>query len=258
MFRKYLSILALPAATMLGACDDNDDPLIVTDEGDNIVAVAQSAGSFNTLLTALDAAGLTSALESGGPFTVFAPSDDAFAAIDPATLNSILADTELLTSILTFHVVPGTLRASDVVSSAGAATLNGAYLNFSNQDGNVRVADANVTATDIEASNGIIHVIDKVIFPEPIQDIVAVAQSAGIFNTLLAAVEAAGLVGALQGDGPLTVFAPTDDAFAAIDSELLGDLIADTELLTSVLLYHVVPGFFGSDNVTASVGSLLP
>jgi uncharacterized surface protein with fasciclin (FAS1) repeats len=139
-------------------------------------------------------------------------------------------------------VVPGLLPASSVVGLASAPTLNGKALSISVEGGTVRVDDATVIATDIEASNGIIHVIDKVILPEPIQDIVQLARSTGIFNTLLAAVEAAGLTSVLKGEGPFTVFAPTDEAFAAVPAEALADLLADTEALTAVLTYHVVAG----------------
>jgi transforming growth factor-beta-induced protein len=237
---RSTAALALPLALVLGACDD--DPVQIQDEPDTIVGVARDAGSFSTLLTALDAAGITSALEGPGPFTVFAPTDAAFAAIDSEVLADLLADTELLVAVLTYHVAPGLLPASSVVGLASAPTLNGKALSISVEGGTVRVDDATVIATDIEASNGIIHVIDKVILPEPIEDIVQLARGTGIFNTLLAAVEAAGLTSVLKGEGPFTVFAPTDEAFAAVPAQALADLLADTEALTAVLTYHVVAG----------------
>jgi transforming growth factor-beta-induced protein len=240
--RRGTALLALPLALASAACDD--DPVRTQDDQDTIVDVARDAGSFSTLLAALNAAGLTSALEGDGPFTVFAPTDDAFAAIDSEVLADLIADTELLTAVLTYHVVPGLLPASSVVGLASAPTLNGKDLSISVQGGTVQVDDATVTATDIQASNGIIHVIDKVILPEPIQDIVQLARSTGIFNTLLAAVEAAGLTSVLKGEGPFTVFAPTDEAFAALPAEALANLLADTNALTAVLTYHVVTGEF--------------
>jgi uncharacterized surface protein with fasciclin (FAS1) repeats len=249
LIQKKMAILALPLALTLGACDDDSGPMGTEDDLGTIVAVAQDAGSFSTLLTALDVAGLTAALEGMGPYTVFAPTDDAFAAIAPETLNGLLADTEQLAAVLTYHVVPGAFTSGQVVGLSSAPTLNGKALAISVDGGTVRVDNATVTATDIEASNGIIHVIDGVLLPEPIEDIVQLAKSSAIFNTLLSAVEAAGLVDALKSEGPFTVFAPTDDAFAAIDDEVLGDLVADTELLTAVLTYHVVPGLFLAENV---------
>jgi transforming growth factor-beta-induced protein len=248
LIRRNVALLALPLAFALGACDD-DDPVQVEDPLGTIVGVAQDAGSFSTLLTALDVAGLTPALEGEGPFTVFAPTDDAFASISPETLNDLLADTEKLAAVLTYHVVAGRFTASDVTGLSSAPTLNGKAVSISTDGGAVRVDGATVIATDIEASNGIIHVIDGVLLPEPIENIVQLAKSSGIFNTLLAAIEAAGLGDALQGEGPFTVFAPTDDAFAAIDAEVLGDLVADTDLLTAVLTYHVVPGLFMAEQV---------
>lgn len=249
LIQKKTALLALPLALTLGACDDDSGPMGTGDDLGTIVAVAQDAGSFSTLLTALDVAGLTAALEGMGPYTVFAPTDAAFAAIAPETLNGLLADTEQLTAVLTYHVVPGELASGQVVGLSSAPTLNGKALAISVDGGTVRVDNATVTATDIEASNGIIHVIDRVLLPEPIEDIVQLAKSSAIFNTLLSAVEAAGLVDALKSEGPFTVFAPTDDAFAAIDAEVLGDLVSDTELLTAVLTYHVVPGLFLAENV---------
>lgn len=249
LIQKKMAILALPLALTLGACDDDSGPMGTGDDLGTIVAVAQDAGSFSTLLTALDVAGLTAALEGMGPYTVFAPTDDAFAAIAPETLNGLLADTEQLAAVLTYHVVPGAITSGQVVGLSSAPTLNGKALAISVDGGTVRVDNATVTATDIEASNGIIHVIDGVLLPEPLEDIVQLAKSSAIFNTLLSAVEAAGLVDALKSEGPFTVFAPTDDAFAAIDAEVLGDLVADTELLTAVLTYHVVPGLFLAENV---------
>ena len=247
--RKSMVLLALPLAFAATACDDDDGGPTAIEEDRNVVQVAQDAGSFNTLLAALDAASLTGALEGEGPFTVFAPSDDAFAAIDSEVLNDLLSDTELLAAVLTYHVVPGRFAASDVVGLDTAPTLNGKAVDISVDGGTVFVDGATVTATDIEASNGIIHVIDRVILPEPIADIVQVARGSATFNTLLAALEAADLTGALKGEGPFTVFAPTDDAFAAIDPEVLDDLLADTELLAAVLTYHVLPGLFPAENV---------
>jgi transforming growth factor-beta-induced protein len=248
--RRATALMALPLALALGACDD--DPVRIQDDQETIVGVARDAGSFSTLLAALNAAGLTSALEGEGPFTVFAPTDEAFAAIDPEVLADLIADTELLTAVLTYHVAPGLLPSSSVVSLNSAPTLNGKQVSISVEGGTVRVDDATVIAVDIEASNGIIHVIDRVILPEPIQDIVQLARSTGIFNTLLAAVEAAGLTDVLKGSGPFTVFAPTDEAFAAIPAGALAALVADTEALTAVLTYHVVAGELRAADVLGS------
>ena len=131
----------------------------------NIVEVAISAGSFNTLVAALQAAGLVEVLSGEGPFTVFAPTDEAFAQIPEADLNALLADKEALTAVLTYHVVAGRVLAKDVVNLTSAQTVNGQSVEISVKDGKVMVDGATVVATDIEATNGVIHVIDKVILP---------------------------------------------------------------------------------------------
>jgi uncharacterized surface protein with fasciclin (FAS1) repeats len=130
-----------------------------------IVDVAVQAGSFNTLVQAVQAAGLVETLSGEGPFTVFAPTDEAFAQIPQETLQAVLADKEKLTAILTYHVVPGKLMAADVVRSTQLQTVQGQSITVSTEGG-VRVDDANVIQTDIEADNGVIHVIDKVIMPK--------------------------------------------------------------------------------------------
>ncbi|MCS7209526.1 MAG: fasciclin domain-containing protein [Fimbriimonadales bacterium] len=130
-----------------------------------IVDVAVQAGSFNTLVQAVQAAGLVETLSGPGPFTVFAPNDEAFAQIPQETLQAVLADKEKLTAILTYHVVPGRLMAADVARSSQLQTVQGQSITVSTEGG-VRVDDANVIQTDIEADNGVIHVIDKVIMPK--------------------------------------------------------------------------------------------
>ncbi len=219
----------------------------------DIVDTAAAAGSFNTLLAAAEAAGLVDALKGDGPFTVFAPTDDAFAALPDGTVEALLADPEALADILLYHVVPGKVMAADVTDGLEAETLHGATVSFSTMGG-VMINDANIVATDIEASNGVIHVIDAVILPPApeaaLMDIVDTAVAAGSFTTLLAAVEAAGLVDALKGDGPFTVFAPTDEAFAALPDGTVEALFADPEALASILLYHVVSGKVMAADVT--------
>lgn len=132
---------------------------------EDIVEVARAAGSFNTLLAAVEAAGLVDVLKGEGPFTVFAPTDEAFAKIPEADLNALLNDREALESVLLYHVVPGAVMASDVVEMSMAETANGASLTIAVKEDRVMVDDATVISTDIEASNGVIHVIDTVIMP---------------------------------------------------------------------------------------------
>ncbi|MEM7465558.1 MAG: fasciclin domain-containing protein [Pseudomonadota bacterium] len=134
----------------------------------DIVAVASGNKDFDTLVAAVSAAGLVETLQGDGPFTVFAPTNAAFAALPEGTLDSLLKpeNKERLVSILTYHVVPGAIKAADVVNVTAAKTVNGESITVSADDGGVMIDSANVVATDIEASNGIIHVIDKVILPK--------------------------------------------------------------------------------------------
>jgi uncharacterized surface protein with fasciclin (FAS1) repeats len=221
-----------------------------------IVDIAVADGRFSTLVTALQAAELVDTLQGEGPFTVFAPTDDAFAALPEGTLDSLLADIPALTDVLLYHVVSGQVMAADVVTLSSADTVLGQPVSISVDGGSVKVNDANVIITDIEGSNGVIHVIDAVILPssddsammnedammEEKPSIVDIAVNDGRFSTLVTALQAADLVGTLQGEGPFTVFAPTDDAFAALPEGTLDSLLADIPALTDVLLYHVVPG----------------
>jgi uncharacterized surface protein with fasciclin (FAS1) repeats len=132
----------------------------------DIVDVAVAAGSFTTLAKALEVAGLVETLKGDGPFTVFAPTDEAFAKVPKATLEALLADKEKLTAVLTYHVVPGKVMAEKVVKLSSATTVNGQDVSITVKDGKVMVDNANVVKTDIKASNGVIHVIDSVILPK--------------------------------------------------------------------------------------------
>jgi len=214
---------------------------VILPEARDIVDIAVEDGRFTTLVAAVEAAGLVDALQADGPLTVFAPTDDAFAALPEGTVEALLADIPTLTDILLYHIVDGKVMASDVVELTSAMSLQGQYLDIEVMDGKVMIDNAQVIITDIEASNGVIHVIDAVVLPET-RDIVDIAVEDGRFTTLVAALEAAGLVDALKADGPLTVFAPTDDAFAALPEGTVEALLGDIPALTNILLYHVVEG----------------
>ncbi|MEM8862744.1 MAG: fasciclin domain-containing protein, partial [Chloroflexota bacterium] len=205
-----------------------------------IAEIASEAGTFNTLVAALDAAGLVDTFAGEGDFTVFAPTDDAFAALPEGTVESLLEDPSgALTDILTYHVVEGSVLAETVVTLDSATTLLGEDVSIAVVDGGVVLNDAvNVVTTDIKATNGVIHVIDAVLLPpsmtaeeemmeEPTQTIAEIAVEAGTFNTLVAALDAAGLVDTFAGEGEFTVFAPTDDAFAALPEGTVESLLQD-------------------------------
>jgi len=152
--------IAVPVAAQEGGTE-------VAGEAD-IVDTAVEAGSFETLVTAVEAAGLVETLRGDGPFTVFAPTDEAFAQLPEGLLAELLepANRDRLTAILTYHVVPGRVTASEVVELGAAETVQGQSVEFRVEDGTAYVEDAEIVTTDIAASNGVIHVIDSVILPE--------------------------------------------------------------------------------------------
>ncbi len=224
----------------------------------NIYETARAAGGFTTLLAAVDAAGLDGALKGPGPLTVFAPTDDAFAALPAGTVEALLADIPLLTRILQYHVAAGEVDSGAVVGLDGsyAQTIGGELVWVTVEDGKVILNTdsdkAEVIVVDIQASNGIIHVIDTVLVPK---DIPTVAAEAGL-TTLLAALEAGGLDEAVAGpNGPFTVFAPTNDAFAALGGTLT-DLLEPENVadLQRILTYHVASGVATAEDVIALDG----
>jgi len=178
-----------------------------------------------------------------GPFTVMAPTNAAFRQVDQATLDRIAADKDLLTTVLTYHVVPAEVKAADVVKLTSATSVQGQRIDVKVAGKDVTVDGAKVVATDVACSNGVIHVIDTVILPVD-GTIVDVAAKNGSFNTLVAAVKAAGLVETLSGKGPFTVLAPTDAAFAKLPAGTLEMLLKpeNKQQLADILKYHVVPG----------------
>jgi uncharacterized surface protein with fasciclin (FAS1) repeats len=159
MKKAALAGVALALATMI---------VTPAARGADIVETAVAAGQFNTLAKALEAAGLVDALKEPGPFTVFAPTDEAFSRLPAGTLEDLLKpeNRDKLRSILTYHVVSGRVMSSEVVKLRSAKTLNGQSVRIRARGGKVQVDDANVVKADIEASNGVIHVIDKVILPK--------------------------------------------------------------------------------------------
>ncbi|MBE7492326.1 MAG: fasciclin domain-containing protein [Planctomycetes bacterium] len=208
----------------------------------DIVDTAAGNPSFKTLVAAVQAAGLVETLKGKGPFTVFAPTDDAFGKLPAGTVDALLKpeNKHKLTAILTHHVVSGSVMAADVAKLKEATSVFGQKLALDTAKG-VKVGSATVTATDIACTNGVIHVIDTVLIP---QDIVEIAAGDGRFKTLVAALKAGELVDALKGTGPLTVFAPTDDAFAKLPKETLEALLKpeNKAKLQAILKFHVVSG----------------
>jgi transforming growth factor-beta-induced protein len=269
---SLLLTLAVPVA--LAANEMADDA-----NSSSIVDIAVNDGRFTTLVAAVQAAGLAEAL-SGGEWTVFAPTDDAFAKLGLNADN--IADTfstDELTDILLYHAIGAKVSSADALTLLGDVTMaNGQKAGLKFVDGSLYVNDdSKVIIPDIYASNGVIHVVDTVVLgPWPRTEdgsassseatggstdtagntIVDLAVADGRFTTLVAAVQAAGLAGALSG-GEWTVFAPTDDAFAKLG--LNADNIADaftTEELTDILLYHALSGEVKSDIALTLVGDI--
>ncbi len=161
-----IALIAGPAFAHCGKCGVGEEHSHAAEASTNdIVAVAMSAGSFNTLVAAVKAAGLAETLQSAGPFTVFAPTDEAFAKLPDGTVESLIANPDQLKKILLYHVVSGKVTASDVVKLSDAATVEGSDVMIKVNGTGVMVNNANVIQTDVMASNGIIHVIDTVLIP---------------------------------------------------------------------------------------------
>lgn len=242
--RSVLIAAAVGASTtLLQACGGGDD-----EPQRNIVEVAQNTPDLSILVEAVVAAGLAPTL-STEKLTVFAPTNAAFAALLAelgVTKEALLADKALLTAVLTYHVLGSNVPLANVPVGKAISPLAGGFFKIESLGG-LKITDGrnrvgNITATDIQASNGVVHLVDRVLLPAN-KDIVATAQSLPDFSILVEAVVAAGLVETLQSAGPFTVFAPTNAAFAALLGELgVGKdaLLADKALLTKVLTYHVV------------------
>ncbi len=275
---------ALPAA------DETTTTTEAMAEVGNIAEVATEAGNFTTLLAAATAADLVGPLTADSELTVFAPTDEAFAAALEAldlSADELLAS-DALADILTYHIVAGEVKSDVVVTLDGqeVETLNGDSVTVSVDGSSVKVNDANVVAVDVDASNGVIHVIDSVLLPadvaaalgaggedameddamedDAMEDVPAtvvdIATSSDDFSILVEAVLAADLAGTLSGEGPFTVFAPTNDAFAAaLDAlELTKEELLASPDLAGILTYHVVPAKVLAADAIAADGTEVP
>merc|ERR1719345_564630 len=216
----------------------------------NIVQLAQATPDLSTLVTALVAGGLTGTLSGKGPFTVFAPTNEAFAKIETKALNALLKNKAQLDKLLEYHVLAANLRMRELVTVKTVKTLEGETLDVTDPGGVIKVNNAKVLTADVAASNGFVHIIDTVLMtpsgpPLPLKkDIVHVAEGNADLSTLVAALTAGKLVATLEGKGPFTVFAPTNEAFAKIPKDTLTALLGNQKLLDQVLEYHVLSGAF--------------
>jgi transforming growth factor-beta-induced protein len=291
MPRRLVAGLAVGALAFTACASDSNDAEeteVVSEETSEesvevvavgtIVDVAVGAGSFETLVAAVGAADLVDTLSSDGPFTVFAPTDEAFAALPDGLVDALLLpeNKDALTAILTYHVIGAEVPSSDV-APGDVETVQGESITIAAEGDSLKVNDATIIAVDVEADNGVIHVIDSVLVPpsidatallvadameeeameeeameeESVGSIVDVAVAAGGFDTLVAAVTAADLAETLSGEGPFTVFAPTDEAFAALPEGLVDALLLpeNKDALVAVLTYHVLGAEVPSSDV---------
>lgn len=253
--RKALIFAGIAAATgtstLLAGCGGSDTPV----PGPNIVQLAQATPSLSILVEAVIAAGLADTLSGAGPFTVFAPNDKAFVALLAElkiSKDALLKDPvnkDLLRAVLTYHVLDAKVEKAGIPLGKAITPLQKSVFKIEAPGGVLTITDgrnrtSEILATDLQASNGVVHIIEKVILPANL-DIVQTAQSIRTFSLLVEAVIAAGLAPTLKGTGPFTVFAPNDAAFAAALTELNTDkatLFGNTTLLAKILTYHVVPG----------------
>lgn len=233
---RTLPLLCLLLVSLsLTACDDDDTTSGMEEGPATVVEVVTETANLSTLATAVQEAGLISALEADGPFTVFAPSNQAFTEV---TTEALLNDQDLLTSVLQFHVVSGAVLSSDLQDGQTITTLQGDQLTVRIQDNAVRIGGATVTEADLEADNGVVHVVDRVLLANR-----TAAERVSFTTdtqTLTAAVGAANLADALADqNATYTIFAPVESAFDGVDVEAL---LNDTDALSTVLQYHVIAG----------------
>lgn len=236
----------------------------------SIAGIASETDDLSTLVSLVSAAGLVETLDTGGPFTVFAPTNDAFAALPEEVVEVIVANPDILTAILTYHVVGDELFATDVLAQTSITTLQGESLGVSIENGDAFVDASQIIATDIEASNGVVHLIDAVLVPDAAAEaiaealaedeeesatdpasIVGIAAATDDLSTLVSLVSAAGLVETLDAGGPFTVFAPTNAAFAKLPERVVDIVVNNPDILTSILTYHVVGDELFADDVLA-------
>lgn len=219
--------------------------LAATASAQTIVDVAQSTGAHNTLVDLVVQAGLAETVGGPGPLTVFAPTDDAFAALPESAAKYTTPEWSAhLTDILTYHVVSGKVMSTDLALDANVTMVNGGTTTITSLDPPM-INTATINPADVEATNGVVHVTDQVLLPTSVtSNIVDIAVGAEDFSTLVDLVVAAGLAETLSGEGPFTVFAPTNAAFAALDEAVVTYLTSEEgkDDLTKILTYHVFPG----------------
>lgn len=262
MIKKLAIASALSIGLLLAACDsavlidqEPADPDTNNNPSDtlvDLVATAEAAGNFQILLSALESANLRTVLaDAGNVNTIFAPTDNAFLTLGEANVDELLNDSGRLTDTLLYHVLAGSNDAASLTAQAGSVItmLNGGQAALTTELDQLRLNTSNVISPDIAASNGIVHVIDTVLTPPtdinnpdiaPTESIAQLISNDPQFSSLLDALSATGLDTTLSEDGNLTLFAPTNDAFAELDEEFMTELEANPDQLRDLLLFHVI------------------
>ncbi len=246
LFKSFIATLLVFTLQACGDDDDDNGPTDPPSETGNIVEVAQSNDDFSDLVSALSDADLVSTLEGDGPFTVFAPTNDAFAnlGVDLSTLS-----TDQLVEVLSYHVLDGNIASGDLTPPQSAEALDGGDLFITSADGNVIINDnATVVNADVEASNGVIHAIDQVLLPDGYLDVVGLVSKRYNLQSLEDAVISAGLAETLQNkEASYTVFAPSNAAFSEVDLSGLSE-----QEIQDILTYHVLPNEVLSGDLQAA------
>ena len=260
LLKKYpkgiMTIVMIALTLFVSSCNNDDDDDYEWEQ--NIVQIAQSDPNLSTLVDALVAANLTGVLSGDGPFTVFAPTNAAFAKLDPAILNNIISTPSLLTALLQYHVVSGSVTSDMLTNGAVPTLLSGQSIDVDLANGVTLNGSSKVTSADIMATNGVIHIIDEVLLPEDFvsQTIVQIAASNPDFSTLVSILskpELADLLAAANDPTQdLTVFAPNNAAFDAVLAALGKDSVDDLPvgLLREIVQYHILGGAVFSDQLT--------
>jgi len=229
--------------------------LVATTQAGNIAEELTKMGA-TTLVDLAVKAGLAETLTTSGPFTVFAPDNDAFSRVPESVMEVLASDVEMLKKLLLYHVVSGEIPSSAAKNNVkldsvqGAPILVNLYLKSEYYDGFVTINGKKLMKADIKADNGMIHCVSEVLYPIPEKDLVDTLVADERFSTLVTAVTAAGLVDTVKEAGSLTIFAPTNDAFAKVPADLLEALLADPAALKAVLLRHAVPGSLFAKGIT--------
>ncbi|PZC51448.1 fasciclin domain-containing protein [Mesotoga sp. TolDC] len=214
----------------------------------DILSTLHDVEQLSTLTEMVQVAGLDDLLSGPGPFTLFAPNDSAFLQLPNKTAEDLSNNLSFMRRVLLFHIVRGSLCSQVIVQNPELETLLGQSLAIDSRGG-IRVDGSTMVVRDIQASNGTIHVVDSVIFPREEPDIAQVMRNTGILDVAISAFEETAVVDALKGEGPMTVFVPSDVAFARIPRETMEALLSDMEWLREVLLYHISEGLFATGDL---------